>query len=164
MRRWARIGPLVLLAVVALAVAAGQAGLLQGTPPSNLGVRDGRLAPPSATPNSVSSQAELWPDHPQREGARIAPLPLAGSAAQTIERIRRIVEAMPGSQVVEARADYLSVRFTTRIMRFVDDAEFWADPGAGVVQVRSASRVGRSDFGVNRARIEDVRAALARPG
>ena len=47
------------------------------------------------------------------------------------------------------------------MMRFVDDVEFWVDPAAGVVQVRSASRVGRKDFGVNRARIENVRARLA---
>jgi uncharacterized protein (DUF1499 family) len=46
-------------------------------------------------------------------------------------------------------------------MRFVDDAEFWFDPVAGVIQVRSASRVGRGDLGVNRARIESIRARLA---
>jgi len=46
-------------------------------------------------------------------------------------------------------------------MRYVDDTEFWFDPGAGVVQVRSASRVGSSDLGVNRARIEAIRARLA---
>ena len=49
----------------------------------------------------------------------------------------------------------------TRVMKFVDDAEFWFDPASGVVHVRSASRVGRKDFGVNRARIEAVRQALA---
>jgi uncharacterized protein (DUF1499 family) len=48
-------------------------------------------------------------------------------------------------------------------MRFVDDVEFWVDPAAGVVQVRSASRVGRKDLGVNRARIEAIRERLARP-
>ena len=46
-------------------------------------------------------------------------------------------------------------------MRFVDDVEFWADPSSGVVHVRSASRVGRKDFGVNRARVETIREQLA---
>ena len=45
-------------------------------------------------------------------------------------------------------------------MKFVDDTEFWYDPAAQVVQVRSASRVGRRDFGVNRARVESIRAQL----
>jgi uncharacterized protein (DUF1499 family) len=79
-------------------------------------------------------------------------------------KLRRIVEAMPGAQVVQSRDDYLYVQFTTRWMKFVDDAEFWFDPVAGVVQLRSASRVGRKDFGVNRARIESIRQALASGG
>jgi uncharacterized protein (DUF1499 family) len=66
--------------------------------------------------------------------------------------------------VVSANRDYLRVQFTTRWLGFVDDAEFWADPGAGVVQVRSASRLGRRDFGANRARIEALRARLAASG
>jgi uncharacterized protein (DUF1499 family) len=49
-------------------------------------------------------------------------------------------------------------------MKYVDDAEFWFDPGASVVQLRSASRLGRKDFGVNRARIESIRQALAGSG
>ncbi len=68
---------------------------------------------------------------------------------------------MAGARIVERRPDYLYVQFTSRLMRFVDDAEFWFDPAAGVVQVRSASRVGRGDLGVNRARIEAIRERLA---
>jgi uncharacterized protein (DUF1499 family) len=45
-------------------------------------------------------------------------------------------------------------------MGFVDDVEFLADRASGVVHVRSASRLGRRDFGVNRARIEELRAIL----
>lgn len=157
----------LLLGIAALALLvplAGQLGAFGGTPPTDLGVRDGRLKPPSNTSNSVSSQAELWPQHPMHDEARIAPLALQGSGPQTIAKLRRIVEAMPGAQVVQSRDDYLYVQFTTRWMKFVDDAEFWFDPGAGVVQLRSASRVGRKDFGVNRARIETIRQALAAGG
>lgn len=148
-------------ALALLVLLAAQLGAFGGTPPNNLGVRDGRLKPPSKTPNSVSSQADLWPQHPMQDDARIAPLALRGSGPQTLARIRQVVEAMPGAEVVQSRDDYLAVQFTTRWMRFVDDAEFWFDPAAGVVQLRSASRVGRKDFGVNRARIESIRQALA---
>ena len=151
----------VVLVLVALAaVAAGQFGLLQGHAPANLGVRDGRLLPPSRTPNSVTSQAALHPDNPQRAYADIAPLKLQGTGPQTIARIRRIVGEMPGAEVVKGAPDYLYVRFTTRIMKFVDDAEFWYDPSVQAIQVRSASRLGSKDFGVNRSRIEQIRHRL----
>lgn len=160
------------LALVVLAlVAAGQAGALQGTPPAHLGVVDGRLQPPSTRPNSVSSQAHLWPGHPQQVGAQVAALPVAlpaalpaaSSAAATMQRLQTVVAAMPGARVVTARPDYLYVQFQTRWLRFVDDAEFWWDPAAGVVHVRSASRLGHSDLGANRARVEALRAALLKP-
>jgi uncharacterized protein (DUF1499 family) len=148
-------------ALVLLVLLAAQVGAFSGRAPDNLGVLDGKLRAPSKTPNSVSSQTELWPQHPMQDYARIAPLALRGSGPETIARIRRIAEAMPGAQVVQARDDYLAVQFTTRWMKFVDDAEFWFDPSANVVQLRSASRVGRKDFGVNRARIEAIRQGLA---
>jgi len=61
---------------------------------------------------------------------------------------------------VEQRDDYLYARFETQLLRFVDDAEFWYDPAAQAIQVRSASRLGRKDFGVNRARVEAIRDKL----
>ena len=151
------------LAGAALVVAFGGAarlGALAGSAPGNLGVREGRLAPPSTTANSVSSQARLHPGHPMQEGAMIAPLAAPGDAGSTLARIEAIVAAMPEARVVERTPGYLRVEFTSRWLRFVDDAEFWADPGNGVVQVRSASRIGRKDFGVNRARIETIRERL----
>ena len=156
---------LTFLALTLLAVLAGQFGFLRGTMPSDLGVRDGRLKAPAQTPNSVSSQADLWPDHPQRAYARIDPLPLVGTGAEagpaTITRLRQLVESTPGAQVEAARPDYLQASFSTRVMKYTDDVEFWFDPAAGVVQVRSASRLGQSDLGANRARIEALRAQLA---
>jgi len=153
---------IIVIAVAALAAA--RLGAFSGRAPNNLGVRDGRLKPPSKTPNSVSSQADLWPEAPQREYARIAPIALGpGGGSATIARIAQVVEDLPGARIVERRDDYLYVQFTTAVMRFVDDVEFWFDPTAGVVQVRSASRVGRSDLGVNRARIESIRARLQAP-
>lgn len=162
--RWI-VPAVAVLALLALGVlAAGQAGLLRGTPPTDLGVRDGRLKAPSATPNSVSSQAGLWTGHARAQQAAVAPLPLrGGDGPATLQRIAALVAATPGARVVEQRGDYLRAEFESRWLRFVDDVEFWLDPAAGVVQVRSASRIGRSDWGVNRARVEALRAALAAP-
>jgi uncharacterized protein (DUF1499 family) len=154
----------VLAALVVLVLIAAQLGAFSGRVPNNLGARDGKLKPPSKTPNSVNSQADLWVEHPMQEYSRIAPLALKGSGPATIAKIRRIAEALPGAKVIEARDDYLYLQFTTRWMKFVDDAEFWFDPVNNVVQLRSASRVGRKDFGVNRARIETIRQALVASG
>jgi uncharacterized protein (DUF1499 family) len=153
----------VLAALAVLLVLAGRFGLLSGTPPDDLGVRGGMLKAPSLTPNSVSSQARLHADHSRRDEAQIAPLPLAGDAEATLARVRRIAESLPGAKVVRSDADYLYVQFTTRLLGFVDDTEFWFDRSANVIQVRSASRVGRRDFDVNRARIEAIRTRLAAP-
>ncbi len=152
---------IVVAAAVVLAVLAGQLGLLQGKAPTNLGVRDGRLKPPSKTPNSVSSQAALYPDNPRLDYSRIEALALKGDGAATLARIKTIVESMRGAQVVKSEPGYLYAQFTTPLMKFVDDCEFWFDPAASVIQVRSSSRVGHGDRGVNRARIEAIRAQLA---
>lgn len=144
-----------LAAVVAIVVLAGQAGLFQSSPPAELGVRDGRLAAPKSTPNNVHSQADAF-------GAgfahtRIDALPLRGDGAASIARVKAVLETRPRTRIVESRGDYLRVEFTTKWMKFVDDAEFWFDPAAQAIQVRSASRVGHGDHGVNRQRIESVR-------
>jgi len=148
-------------ALVLLVLLAGQLGLMQGRPPGGIGVHDGKLKPPSNADNSVSSQARAWPDHPRREAAHIEPLRLVGDGAATMSRLREIVATMSGARIATAREDYLYVQFTTPVMKYVDDAEFWLDRGAGVVQVRSASRLGSHDFGVNRRRIEEIRSRLS---
>lgn len=154
----------VLVSLSVLAVVAGQLGWLRGTPPSDLGIRDGRLKPPSNTENSVTSQAALYPDHPQRSYADIAPLAVQGSGAATLARIKKIVEGMAGASAVKSDDDYLYAQFTTSLMKFVDDVEFWFDPAGNVIQLRSASRIGRGDLGANRKRIERIRSALATAG
>lgn len=152
---------IIILLLVVAGIGAGQFGLLKGTPPIDIGVREGRLKAPSATRNSVSSQAALYPDHPQRAYASIAPLALNGDGPATMARIKAIVQATPGAAVITSEPDYLYAQYTTPLMKYVDDVEFWFDPVKGVVQVRSASRLGQSDLGANRKRVEAVRAALA---
>ena len=146
-----------LVALVVAVFVAGQAGLLSGKEPPDLGVKDGKLKPPSRTENSVSSQAGLYPDHPMKAYAEIAPIKFTVEARAAIDRIKRIVETTEGARIVRAEPTYLYAQFQTRWLKFVDDVEFFADEGAKVVHVRSASRIGRRDFGVNRARIEAIR-------
>ena len=148
----------LLLVAAGLLLTAGQAGLLRGKPPTLLGVQGGRL-PPYATPNNVHSQSAMW--GPAFAHTSIEPLPALADGPATMARLRRLIEATPGAQVVRAGPDHLCVQYTTKWLKFVDDAEFWFDPTAGKVQVRSASRLGTSDLGVNRARIEDLRKRLS---
>ncbi len=138
-------------------IGAGQAGLLAGSAPSDLGVRDGKLAPPATTPNSVSSQADLHPGHPQQSYARIAPLSYSGDAVAAMKRLAEAIRKMDGAVIVSDKPDYLYTQFRTPWLGFVDDAEFWQDPATQVIQVRSASRLGTSDLGLNRRRIEAIR-------
>ncbi len=162
MTRWILIIVAALGGLTLLGIAAGRLGLLAGSPPADLGVREGKLKAPSTRPNSVSSQTPLWPGHPRAAYAQIAPLALVGgSGPATLAKIRQLVETTPGARVVQAEGDYLRCEFSTPLMRYTDDVEFWFDPAAQVVQVRSASRLGYSDRGANRARIEALRARLA---
>lgn len=148
--------------LVVVAIGLGQAGFLAGKPPTDLGVHDGRLAKPATTPNSVSSQANLYPENPQMQYARIAPLHFSGDGVAAMGKLAAVIRGMDGATIIAEQADYIQAQFETRLMRFTDDAEFWLDNAAGVIQLRSASRLGQSDFGVNRQRIETIRAQMAR--
>ena len=150
---------LIAVGLAALVVIAGQAGLLGGQRPE-LGVLDGRLQPPSPTPNSVSSQTHLHPGHPQAAYAAVEPLPLkAAGAAASLRVLADVLQAMPGVTLVEQKDNYLRAQAQTRWLKFIDDLEFWIDPQDARIEVRSASRMGRKDFGVNRQRLEAIRAA-----
>lgn len=120
--------------------------------PDNLGVKDGRLAPCRRTPNCVSSQAD-----PADAVHYIAPIPYQGDAAAAIAAARAAVESMPRATVIGEAPGYLYAEFRSKLIGFVDDVEFAFDGQAGVLHVRSSSRLGRRDFGVNRARVESLR-------
>lgn len=150
------------VAALALAlVLAGQLGLLHGRPPADLGVHDGRLKAPSRTANSVSSQARLFAGHPQAEAAQVEPFHYSGNGAIALERLARVVEESARTRIVSRNAEYLRAESTTALLGFTDDLEFWLDPAQGVIQVRSASRLGQRDFGANRERVEALRRAFA---
>lgn len=117
-----------------------------GERPASLGVVDGRLGTCPDSPNCVSS-------FEARESHQIAPL------EASLAQVRAQVLEMPGAQIIREQDQYLYAEFTTRLMGFVDDVEFYEQ--AGRTHVRSASRLGKSDLGVNRKRIEAIRQALA---
>ena len=125
-----------------------------GTPPTDIGVRNGHLTDCPSSPNCVSSQAS------DSEHA-IAALPLRGDRAQSRTHLLTLLASQPQATVVSAQDDYIHAEFTSQIMRFVDDVEFLLGPQA--IEVRSASRVGRSDLGVNRERVELLRQQLSHP-
>lgn len=118
-----------------------------GERPQHLGIPKSRLNPCPSTPNCVSSESE-------DEAHRIAPL------NSSIHDIERIIQNMDRANIIIKNDRYLYAEFTSAVMGFVDDAEFLYDPVLQVVQVRSASRLGKSDLGVNRKRIEFIRSAL----
>ena len=148
-----------LIALPVVLVLAGQLGFLSGQAPTDLGVQAERLKAPSLTRNSVSSQAALHPDHPQLAYAQIDPLPLRGTPQDSMALLQRALAAEPGVRIVTSTEGYHRVTATTQWMGFVDDLEFWLNPTQGVIDVRSASRLGREDFGANRARLERIRLA-----
>ena len=118
-------------------------------------MQNGRLAPCKRTPNCVSSQAD-----PADAEHYIAPISVKASPVEAIAAVRRALERMERVRVIREQPGYLYAEFRTRLLRYVDDVEFAFDEGAQVMHVRSASRLGRSDLGVNRKRVEAIRAML----
>ena len=143
--RYDALAPLGLTLLLALGCA--------GTPPAKTPL--GTLPPCPDKPNCVSS---LAPD----EDHRVAPYTLA--AGQNWAAVRAAVAAMPRTAIVEERTGYLHAECTSRIFRFVDDLELLSAKSGDRVDVRSASRVGYGDMGVNRERVEALRKALAGAG
>ena len=109
------------------------------------------LKPCPSSPNCVSSLAVEEVSH------RVLPLSWTGDLAQAKVRLRQAVLAAGDATFVVEEDAYWRIEFRSRIFRFVDDVEFLFDPQTGLIHIRSASRVGRSDLGVNRKRVEKIR-------
>ena len=153
--------PILLIVAILLAgILTGRAmGLFAGKRPDSLGAADGRLAPCKSSPNCVSSQAARGD-----EIHYVAPIAAGTDPKRTFAELVRIVRTTERASVVTERDDYVHAEYRSRVLGFVDDVEFWLDPREAVIHVRSAARVGYSDFGVNRDRIEGIRARLPAPG
>ena len=121
--------------------------------PSGLGATNGRLAPCPSSPNCVSSQAD-----PTDVPHRVEPFRYDDESEAAWGRLVRLVSSQPRTRVVEVTDRYLHAEVSTAVFRFVDDLEFLL--AADAIHVRSASRLGRTDFGVNRRRVEALRRAF----
>lgn len=123
----------------------------RGKRPTGLGVSAGRLAPPPNKPNCVASQASGG-------YAAITPLTASGDPAAAFARLKGLVESE--ATIISASDDYLYAEYQSPLMGYVDDVEFLLDAAGGVIHLRSASRLGYSDMGANRKRIESLRQRL----
>jgi uncharacterized protein (DUF1499 family) len=134
--------PCIFLALISVASREPKAGLAGG-----------KLRSCPGTPNCVVSENET-------DASRIEPLLLEGAPEQAWAVLQQVV-TQNGGTIRQNQDGYLWATFTSRIFRFVDDVEFRLDAARGMIQVRSASRVGHSDLGVNRKRVEELRTAFA---
>ena len=124
-----------------------------GTRPANLGVKDGHLLPCPASPNCVSSDA-LDTGHAVASFRLIVP-PTVGWRA-----VQAVIDGLPRTKIITVTDDYLHAECSSAVFGFVDDLELHLRPAEKLVAVRSASRLGHSDFGVNRKRVEQLRSLL----
>jgi len=144
--------------ITALSLVVGMALFsFSGSPPANLGVSGSELAPCPSSPNCVSSDAV-------DDTHKTPPLRLAVTPAEAWEAAEQAVKALPRTRIVQRTEDYLHAECRSALFGFVDDLELQLRPAAGIIAVRSASRLGYWDFGVNRRRIDALRAVLVEQG
>ena len=123
--------------------------------PDNLGVTAGRLADCPDSPNCVSSQAV------SRE-QRMPPIPFTGTVEDARQKLRQVIrKKFKKARLIDEDSNYLRFEFTSRVFRFVDDVEFLVDDEAKLIHFRSASRVGYSDLGANRRRMNTIRQEMS---
>lgn len=149
---WRRRMGIILICVAVFPVLFLASKSVMSSRPESLGVVDGQLPGCPASPNCVSTQATDDDHH-------VDALTYSGSADEAMARLTRVIEQMPRTNIVTADENYLHAEFTTLIFRYVDDVEFLLEPDAGRIQLRSASRIGYSDLGANRSRVDAIRAA-----
>ena len=130
----------------------GLSEVFAGKPPE-LGIQDSKLFPCPSTPNCVVSQGADQ-DH------AIAPIAYTGSRDSARELLAKVLGVVPRTEIVRQGENYIRAKSTSRIMGFVDDTEFYFPEDEPVIHVRAAARLGESDLGVNRRRLEQIRFAL----
>ena len=128
-----------------------------GTRPADLGVKDGHLLPCPASPNCVSSDA---PD----PAHSVAPFQLVVPLTDGWRAVRAAIDGLPRTKIISSTEDYLHAECSSAVFGFVDDLELHLRRGENSIAVRSAARLGHGDFGVNRKRVEQLRALLLRQG
>ena len=122
----------------------------------NTGATNGRLSPCPKSPNCVSSLSDDTSHY-------VTPLRYKRSLEEARERLISVINSMKRSEIVTAERNYIHTTFKSGLFRFVDDVEFSFDNQRKVIDVRSASRMGYSDLGVNRKRVEEIRQKFMNP-
>ncbi|SQD77334.1 DUF1499 domain-containing protein [Moritella yayanosii] len=128
-----------------------------GARPHNLGIVNATLAPCPETPNCVSSDS-------LDESHYVPAFKLEASSEQVWTEIKLYLNSQSNMEIVRERNDYLYVESTSTLMRFVDDFELHLREQHGIIAVRSASRYGQSDFGVNKDRVDALYLYLSEKG
>lgn len=138
----------ILVGLVSLILLTGCAGTMP-----DLGINNGELTPCPKTPNCVNSQAV-------GEKQYIQPIRYSGTQQEARARLLQILDSLKRTKILTAQENYIRAEFTSALFRFVDDVEFYfpeEQAGETVIHIRSASRIGYSDLGANRKRIERIR-------
>ena len=128
--------------------------IFAGKAPDNLGVKDGALSSCPESPNCVVTQNA-------DETHTIAPINYETDLDTARETLLKVLSVVPNTEVTEQTDNYIRVQSTSRLMGFIDDAEFYFPTDKKAIEMRSASRLGESDLGVNRRRLEQIRLAMA---
>ena len=148
MLRFVRLGAVLIVGLLLSLVAVRWANS-RIRPPADLGLIDGRLSVCPDRPNCISTLA----DDPER---KFPPIPLTQPATAAIGDLASIIREMPRSRIVTSSENYLHAEFRSLLFGFVDDVEIVCDETTNTIHLRSAARVGYSDFDVNRQRAERI--------
>jgi len=125
-----------------------------GKQPDHVGINNGQLADCPQTPNCISSESNDVTH-------QVKPLHYHSSPQQALNQLKQILEDTNNAEIITQKDNYIYAQFTTTMLGFVDDVEFYLEPDSALIHVRSASRIGESDLGVNRRRIERIREQFA---
>lgn len=130
------------------------ASMFAGSAPTNLGINEGQLAACPSTPNCVVSQGND-PAH------AIEPITYTGDRQVAYETLKQVLSVVPRTEIIQEESPaYIRAESRSRLLGFVDDVEFYFPDGENIIHLRSASRLGESDLGVNQRRLEQIRLAL----
>ena len=127
--------------------------LFQGQTPTNLGVKEGFLKSCPTSPNCVVSQNA-------DESHKIEPISYELDRNKAKELLLKILTVVPNTTIVEQKENYIHIESASSLLGFIDDGEFYFPEDEKVIHLRSASRLGQSDLGVNRRRLEQIRLAM----
>ena len=146
--------PTIINGATTFATLPGLDGVFTGTPAA-LGIEEDHLLSCPASPNCVVSQGETDEEH------GIAPIKYSSDRETARALLLKVLTVVPRTEVLEQTDDYIRFASTSRLLGFVDDGEFYLPEDEAVIHMRSASRMGESDLGVNRRRLEQIRLAMA---